>query len=166
MNIFKEFYISLVKPQEYYSLKKLSIIRVLLYQFALTIIGLISSLFLELIGQMFLGSFKDFINLFKLTSPLIMSAKIIQMWGGIILSTVLLSGIFYGINFIRGIKSYSFLDIYKYMAHAFTVAAIVSAFMGPLITFVVIALYILATKADKEREGQGSIGSKYTQGIK
>lgn len=71
------------------------------------------------------------------------------MWIGIIFSALILSLIFYVFSYFKASNNLKFKDVYNYIAHALLVCALVAPFMGPFVIFIVISIYVYATKAEK-----------------
>ena len=166
MNIFKEFFISLAKPGEYRSFLKLSMVRIFIYQFFISVIGFVAILLMELVAQLAMGSVKNYGDILKNAAPHYVAATLGYLWIGMCFSTLALSIIFLAIHRIRKNNEKSFKEIYIYTAHALTISALVNSYMGFYATLVAIAFYYMAVKTDREEKRLGTVGLKYKEGIK
>ncbi|WP_040213250.1 hypothetical protein [Clostridium polynesiense] len=148
MTIFEEFKLSF-KPQRYHKFREESLGRTLIYQLIITVLALAVLFFNQLTKQFLTGSANQFLNLFRGSTIYNVAGTVIYMWLGIIISALLLSSVFYGINHIKHIKTYKFKEIYNYTAHSLTIAALLSPFFGLFSALVSISVYVYAVRMER-----------------
>lgn len=149
MTLLEEFKISMIKPQFYFKLKNQSLMKILRFQLITSIVGIIVLFIAQLIKSIFFGGIGSFLNSYKNVSISNLLGTIIYMWIGIIFTALTLSVIFYAFSYFKATSNLKFKDVYSYIAHSLIICALVAPFMGPFVIFIVISIYVYATKTEK-----------------
>lgn len=149
MTLLEEFKISMIKPQFYYKLKNQSLLKIFRFQLITSIVGIMVLFIAQLIKSMFFGGIGSFLSSYKNISIPYLLGTILYMWIGIVFTSLILSIIFYAFSYFKASNNLSFKDVYNYIAHSLIVCALVAPFMGPFVIFIVISIYVYATKTEK-----------------
>ncbi|SHJ16463.1 hypothetical protein SAMN05444401_2346 [Clostridium amylolyticum] len=149
MTLLEEFKISITKPQHYSKLKNQSLLKIFRFQLLTSIVGIIILFIAQFIKSLFFGGIGSFISSYKNISIPYLLGTILYMWIGIVFTALILSIIFYAFSYFKASNNLSFKDVYNYIAHSLIVCALVAPFMGPFVIFIVISIYVYATKTEK-----------------
>lgn len=109
MGILEELKISIFLPQQYYRLKGESIIKLLRFDLLLTILGVLYLTLIKLILSLITNNFSIFLNYYSQLSPIYIVLSLLYLFIGLVVSSVVLSFIFYVVGTLKKNKGFKFL---------------------------------------------------------
>ncbi|MDK2805023.1 MAG: hypothetical protein PWR08_2025 [Thermoanaerobacterium sp.] len=149
MGIIEEFKISIFMPQHYHKLKGESIVKLLRFDFVLTILGVLYLTLIKLILSLFTGNFHTFLDYYSQLSFKNIVSSLLFLYIGLIASSIVLSIIFYIVATLKKTKDLGFYDLIVYATHALTICIILEEFFGPLVIVLSIGYFLISISGEK-----------------
>lgn len=148
ISIFKELEISLFKPHLYYKLKKLSLIRIFLFNLINALVALLFSFICNFLIALFtkkLLGFSEYVGTFTLK---IFMQTFLYMVLGLFLSSLVVSSLFLVISHLKKIKSVEYGYLFNYATHSLLICALLNNFLGRFVIIFALGYCLMAVSKD------------------